>query len=632
MAGVEQWNQHCNAGIACSIASSSILTNPTRQLITKVAYADTKRTALVCETTTMDSLTYDFVVVGGCAVAAGVANTAKKPKVLLIEAGGDNEDRLLRVDGQRWITHANKDMNWGYKTTPQEHCDDRELDYFRGKGLGGSSAVNFGVFTVGARDDYDEWARLVGDDSFGWDKIQPRLRRLETFHGDVPQGVDSKYANPKAENHGTSGPLHVGYAAEWEKDVPPMLDAFEDAGLPLNPDHNSGNPIGMSMLINSSAKGLRSTAQDLLRPQPDNLTVLSSSPVQRIIVEGNKAIGVESNGTRCKSLPFHKYISAHAHCVPADLASMEVILSAGSLDSPKILMHSGIGPKNQLQEFGIAVVKDVPAVGQGLRDHQFCPLVHTRVKGDTDRAEFYGDQKTMDEATEQWKRDQTGPWSKFACQLGVGYFKLDKLAASDEYKALPVEEQAFLSQDTVPHWEIITHAPIHWFMPDFPSDCLNCSAFIVFYYNAQSRGEVTLQSADPNVPLKMDPKFLATPFDRRVAIEALREALRIARHESYSKNSVAMLAGPKSDSDEDLLAHWRQTISSSWHMTGTIKMGQPGDKDAVVDRDFRVMGIDNLRVADMSVVPVLPSCHTQAVAYLTGMTCADKLIAEYKLA
>ena len=295
-------------------------------------------------------------------------------------------------------------------------------------------------------------------------------------------------------------------------------------------------------------------------------------------------------------------------------------------------MHSGIGPESQLQEFGIPVVKHAPAVGQGLRDHQFCPLAFTRVEGDTDRAEFYGDQKVMDDAMAQWKQDQTGPWSKFACQLGVGYFKLDKLAESEEFKALPAEEQTFLSRETIPHWEIITHALIHWFSPDFPQDCLNASAFIVFYYNAQARGEVTLQSKDPNVPLKMDPKFLATPFDRRVAIEALREAMRVAKQDSYAKNSVAMIAGPKSDSDDDLLAHWRQTISSSWHMTGTIKMGKLGDADAAVDPSFRFIGIDNLRVADMSVVPVLPSCHTQAVAYLTGMTCAEKLIAEYELA
>lgn len=192
-------------------------------------------------------------------------------------------------------------MNWGYKTTPQPHCAGREIDYSRGKGLGGSSAINFGVYSVGARDDYDEWARVAGDDAFRWDRVQARFRALETFHGDLPEGVSSKYAAPRAEDHGYEGKLHVGYAAEWEKDFAPMLDLCEEAGFPLNPDHNSGNPIGMSVLINSSHKGHRSTARDLVTPPPENLTIVTSSPVQKVILEGTKAVGVEANGKKCKS-------------------------------------------------------------------------------------------------------------------------------------------------------------------------------------------------------------------------------------------------------------------------------------------------------------------------------------------
>lgn len=315
-----------------------------------------------------------------------------------------------------------------------------------------------------------------------------------------------------------------------------------------------------------------------------------------------------------------------------DRASKEVILSAGTLNNPKILMHSGIGPRNQLESFGIPVFKDVPAVGQGLRDHMFSPMVFKRSDDAvTERAPFYGDQKVMDAALEQWKKDRTGPWAKFACEMGIGWFKLDKLVASDEFKALPAEEQAYLSKETVPHYEIITHFPIHWFIPGFPKDNINYSCLMSFYFHAQSRGEVTLQSADPDAPLKFDPKFLSTPFDRRSAIESLRETLRFAKFNGYAKDNVATLAGPASDSDEDILAYWRQTISSSWHMTGTVKMGKPTDADAVVDSSFRFMGIDNLRVADMSVVPIIASCHIQSVAYFTGMTCAEKLIAEYGL-
>lgn len=238
----------------------------------------------------------------GSAVASGLANSNAKPKVLLLEAGDDNADRDLRVDGKRWLTFMNPNLNWGYKTSPQEHCNNRVIDYSRGKGLGGSSAINFGVFTRGARDDYDEWARIVGDNGFSWEAMISRFKRLENFHGDLPAGMDSKYAAPNPNDHGSSGPLHVGYAAEWERDLPAMLDLFEEAGFPLNPDHNSGNPIGMSVLINSSHKGFRSTAKDLITPIPENLTVVTSAQVHKVILEGSKAVGVQAGEKQCKLL------------------------------------------------------------------------------------------------------------------------------------------------------------------------------------------------------------------------------------------------------------------------------------------------------------------------------------------
>ena len=537
----------------------------------------------------------------GAAVAYGLGSSPKQPKVLLLEAGGLNDDRNLRVDGQRWMTFLNKEMNWGYKTAPQKHCANRELDYSRGKGLGGSSAINFGVFTVGAKGDYDEWARVVDDDAFSWERIQGRLKRLETFHTETPAGVDAaKYIAPRATDHGSSGPLHVGFAGEWEKDLLPVLDSFEQAGYPLNPDHNSGNPIGASVLISSAHHGLRSTAADLLPKLPSNVTVLVNSPVQRIILDGKKAVGVESNGARY-------------------LASKEVILSAGSLDNPRILMHSGIGPVDQLEKFGIPTILSASAVGQGLRDHAHIPIIYKRTpESSSGRSGFYGteNQAIADAALEQWKKDGTGPWAKFACEAAICFFKLgEQLTLSPEFLALPKAEQNYMNQETVPHYEVFTHFPIHWFIPGFPDEDLDYACFLVFLFNQHTRGSVELQSSDPGVPLRFDPNFLATPFDRLLAIESLRDFLRFAESPAYAKDTVGRILAPKADaSDEELLEHWRQTISSTWHMTGTVKMGKRGELDAVVDSDFRFIGIDGLRVADMSVVPVLTSGHTQAVA------------------
>ncbi|KAH8156235.1 hypothetical protein CIB48_g12014 [Xylaria polymorpha] len=563
----------------------------------------------------MASNTFDFIVIGGgpagCATAAYLARSSKKPSVLLLEAGGDNADRNLRVSGQRFTTFMNPDVNWGYKTTPQENCEGRELDYSRGLGLGGSSAINFGVFTTGTRDDYEEWARIVGDKSFSWDCMHRRFKTLESFDPALPAGVSAKYAAPKGSDHGFSGPLKVGYAGEFEDDFPHMLDIFEKAGWPLNPDHNSGNPIGIAPVINSAQRGLRSTANDLLTPKPENLTIVTKTTVQRLIVEGTNVVGVETKETRY-------------------FASKEVILSAGSLNSPSILMHSGIGPAKQLQQFNIPVLRDIPAVGQNLRDHMFVPLVYQRTETSTSRPSFYGNAQAMDDALKQWEKDGTGDWSKYSSELGIGWKKFEGLEFSPEFKSLPQDEQNLMLKETIPHCEVVTHFPVHYFIPDISAKT-HYSCFLVFYFNAQSRGEVTLQSSDPGVPLKFNPRFLGTAFDRHVAIRALREVMEVTKTEAYAKDTVASLAAPKSESDEALLAYWQENIGSSWHMTGTLKMGKSGDANAVVDNEFRLIGFEGIRIADMSVVPILPSCHVQAVAYVTGVTCAEKLIREYQL-
>ncbi|CDM34256.1 CAZyme family AA3 [Penicillium roqueforti] len=558
--------------------------------------------------------TYDFVIVGGgpagCTVAAGLAKSAQRPKVLLLEAGGRNDDKALRVNGKRWTTLREPSMNWGYRTTPQEYCNGHDGDYSRGKGLGGSSAINFGVFAIGARDDYDEWASEVDDDTFGWKEMHIRYKNLETFDGRVlPK--NQKYVRSVASDHGHSGPLRVGYAQDWERDLAPTLDAFEAAGHKLNLDHNSGNPLGMAATINSAWKGERTTAVDMFENVPHNLVVVTDSPVQRVLLEGKKAVGVEAQGT--------KYF-----------ASRDVILSAGTLDTPKILMHSGIGPAKELEKFNISVVNDLPAIGQGLRDHYLVPLVLARNPETNDRNSFFKDPAAMEAAMKEWLHDNTGLWNRYCCQIGTGWFKSDRITASPEFKALPTSVQEFLNRETIPHYEIATHMPLHCMKPEMFKD-YSYSCLVAFMINEQSRGEVHLQSSDPDIPLLFDPRFLGHPYDRRACIEIYRHLLDVSRQECFAKDTISTLMGPASDSDEDILEFWKNTLCSSWHMTGTVKMGKTGASDAAVDTRFRVRDMENLRVADMSVVPVLTNNHTQATAYVTGITCADILIKEYDL-
>ncbi|KAJ5963475.1 oxidoreductase [Penicillium vulpinum] len=559
---------------------------------------------------------YDFIIIGsgpaGCTLGASLASSAKKPSVLLLEAGGRNEDKSLRVDGKRWTTFMGEKMNWGSKTTPQEHCYGRQLDYSHGKGLGGGSAINFGVYTVGARDDYDLWAAEVDDETFGWDKMRARLKRMENFTGiDPPE--NRKYGQSELTDHDNKGGLHVGYAKEWESDLTVVLDAFEQAGAQRNLDHNSGNPLGFGLCINSASKGMRSTAVDLLAEAPDNLVIVSDSPVQRIIFDEKKtkAVGAEANGK--------KYF-----------ANKEVILSAGSLVSPRILMHSGIGPAEELRKFGIPVIHDLPAVGQGLRDHHFAPLIVKRNPQTNDRNAFYQDPRAMEAAINQWQKDGTGPWARHGCQLGIGWFKSDKITSSEEFKALPPSIQDAMNRETIPHYEIISHFPVHFMFPQLLQD-YSYICLAAFLMNGQSVGEVRLQSSDPDKPLSFNPKFLEHPYDRRACIETYRHLLDLTKHPSFAKDTVSTIMAPASESDEDILEFWKNNLSSSWHMVGTVKMGREGSSNAAVDNRFRVFGVENLRVADLSVVPVLTNNHTQATAYATGATCADVLIREYGL-
>ncbi|KAE8376056.1 glycosyl hydrolase family 76-domain-containing protein [Aspergillus bertholletiae] len=547
----------------------------------------------------------------GCTIASRLVSCLEKPSVLLLEAGKENDSNDLLVDGQRWMTLQQPGMDYGYNTVPQEFCNDRQINYSRGRGLGGSTAINFGFWTVGCRGDYDRWADSVGDPRFDWMHMQARFKSLESFQTEDAQASYSTYVAPRREDHGQYGPLKVGYAKIWERDIAPMLDIFHDAGYPLTGDLNSGNPLGIGAIINSCYKGRRTTAATLLKEGCDNLTIITECSVERLVFEGKRVIGVEAAGTRY-------------------FASKEVVLSAGSLDTPKLLMLSGIGPAPQLDEYGIPIICDLPAIGQNLKDHCHAPLAFRRSKGSNDRHSFYGEPAASQPAIETWRKDGTGPWSIFGCQNVGGWLKSTSVIDSPEFKHLPRDEQEFLQSETVPHYELVTHFPFHLLMPGV-SDDFSYVCLVAIIMNPQSCGEVTLQSTDPSVPLLFNPRFLSHPYDRRVAIESYRDLLKLSAHPSFSKDTIGDLIRPQGDSDDAILEFWKQSVGSTWHMTGTVKMGRLDDPDAAVDSSFRVRNIEGLRVADMSVVPALTNNHTQVTAYLVGATCADVLIDEYRL-
>ncbi|ETS87181.1 hypothetical protein PFICI_01009 [Pestalotiopsis fici W106-1] len=535
----------------------------------------------------MDS-EYDFIVVGGgasgCVVAARLAQSAVKPSVLLLEAGGLNEDAAHLTGAQRYEVafREGSPLNWGYKTEPQ--WAGQQIDYSRGKGLGGSTAINFCGWVIGPDDDYDEWARIVADDAFGWRHVRRVLKRVENFHNDVPEDFRD-YINPKDEEHGIGGAVDVSYQEEWLPGTRDVFKAAEQVGFGVNPDVNNGNPMGMGMGMVCIHKGVRVTSSSAyLSSPPSNLTIIADAHVAKIILNGKTAQGVQIiDGRRFT-------------------AKKEVIISGGAINSPQILLCSGIGPSSELEKLGIDVLHDLPAVGKNLRDHCFS-LAGLVIK------------KTHD-----------APFKQIPSPMG--WFQVPAVLASAEFQDLPLETQNYLKKSHVPSWELAAQTPFldGTQVKDDEEVFTSCCLLM----NPQSRGTVTLKSADPKEAPIIDPKFLTHPFDRRAAIESFRDMLKYLQAPVWKEKTVRNLAWPHDDSDEAIWETFSSNLRSTWHMAGTIAMGRNAD-DACVDNSFKVFGIDGLRVVDMSVCPMVPNNHTQTTAYVIGELAAEKIAFEHCL-
>jgi choline dehydrogenase-like flavoprotein len=371
-----------------------------------------------------------------------------------------------------------------------------------------------------------------------------------------------------------------------------MLDVWAQSGYKFRADLSDGQGLGLTIAPSSVFKGVRITAADMLVNGPSNLHIKTNDGVHKVLFARKRAVAVQT-------------LSGQIY-----RASKEIILSAGALDTPKILMHSGIGPVDQLRKFNINITHANSAVGQNLVDHFHTSPTWVRRSGNPERLAWYqASPSTKAAALEQWKADKTGPLAEIMVNIPIGFFKCPAVFKSQEFHDLPEDQKAHLLAPTVPSYEIIPDGPCLEYFVD-PDNTPDLVGICVFVMNQQSRGSVTMQSADPKVPLLYDPNFLAHPFDRRVAIEAMREVLSVMEGPAFKKDLLgpsAITGVPKSSSDEDILEFWRKDLSTTWHMTGSCKMGKEEEGDrAVVDAKLKVFGVDGLRVADMSVVPFVP--------------------------
>ncbi|HUA57086.1 MAG TPA: GMC family oxidoreductase N-terminal domain-containing protein [Candidatus Sulfotelmatobacter sp.] len=536
---------------------------------------------------TQDILDADFVVIGagsaGCAVAARLTEDPAT-RVVLLEAGGEDTNRWIHIPLGFGKTFADPSVNWCFETEPDAGAAGRRIFWPRGKVLGGSSSINGMVYIRGQAEDFDYW-RQLGCTGWSFQDVLPLFKRAE----DQTRGGD--------DFHATGGPLAVS-------DVPdhhPMCEAFIEAamalGLPRNDDFNGATQEGVGYHQTTTRNGKRcSTAVGYLKPAlaRPNLQVITRALTERIVVEGGRATGVAFR---------------HNGQLRTARAAREVILSAGAIGSPQILMLSGIGPREQLAQHGIAVVQDIAGVGKSLQDHYSAPIkLKSRVPITVN-----------DVMLSNIKKVKAG--------LEYYMFRRGPLTVPTAPAALFARTRPGLASPDVK----CSFSP---FSADRPQDGLHpWSGFTLIAYQLrpESVGEIKLKSDNPADAPAMYPNYLATDTDQRCIVDGLklcRQILADARMAAFVESEY--LPGPAVQSDADLLAFARQNGGTVFHPTSTCKMGV--DALAVVDPELRVRGVAGLRVADASIMPTVVSGNTNAASIMIGEKAADLVRAAKRLA